>query len=92
MVGLFHCVRGRGRPFLIALAILWSPEERRANFMRDLRNWIGFISIAAAMAVVPAYGKKPLELGGTACLTPPPLHCPDKDCPGKMVTEGGATI
>jgi len=41
-----------------------------------------------------AYAKTstPLELAGVACQTPPPLHCPDKDCPGKLVTEEGTAI
>lgn len=41
-----------------------------------------------------AYAKKspPLEVAGVTCQTPPPLHCPDADCPGKMVTEEGSAI
>jgi pimeloyl-ACP methyl ester carboxylesterase len=43
----------------------------------------------AAIAFV-AYAKKmPMELAGVACQTPPPLHCPDKDCPGPLVIQGG---
>jgi hypothetical protein len=46
----------------------------------------------AAMACA-AYAKKaPVELGGVACQTPPPLHCPEKDCPGTMVIESGSAI
>ena len=41
-----------------------------------------------------AYAKKPEPLGvaGITCQTPPPLHCPDADCPGKLVTEEGSAI
>ena len=41
-----------------------------------------------------AYAKKPEPLGvaGVTCQTPPPLHCPDADCPGKLVTEEGSAI
>jgi hypothetical protein len=41
-----------------------------------------------------AYAKKspPMEVAGVACQTPPPLHCPDKDCTSKMVTEEGTAI
>jgi hypothetical protein len=41
-----------------------------------------------------AYAKKSplLEVAGVTCQSPPPLHCPDKDCPGKMVTEEGSAI
>ena len=41
-----------------------------------------------------AYAKKsePLEVAGVTCQIPPPLHCPDADCPGKLVTEEGSAI
>jgi hypothetical protein len=41
-----------------------------------------------------AYARKapPLEVAGVTCQTPPPLHCPDKDCPSKIVTEEGSAI
>lgn len=44
-----------------------------------------------ALIAIPAYGKKgaPVELAGVACQTPPPSHCPDKDCPSTMVVEQG---
>jgi len=49
----------------------------------------------AAMAVVAiaAYAKKmPVELAGVACQTPPPLHCPDANCPGPLVIESGTAV
>ncbi len=41
-----------------------------------------------------AYAKKsePVEVAGVICQIPPPLHCPDADCPGKLVTEEGSAI
>jgi hypothetical protein len=42
------------------------------------------------IAAIPAFAKKPaLELAGVTCATPPPEHCPDKDCPSAMVITGG---
>ena len=53
---------------------------------------IGFLALAAATAVQPAYGKKPLELDGVTCETPPPLHCPDANCPAATVVESGSAV
>jgi hypothetical protein len=39
-----------------------------------------------------AYAKKPIELGGIACQTPPPSHCPDANCPGSLAIEDGTAI
>jgi hypothetical protein len=50
------------------------------------------ITLAAAVVTIPAFaGKGAVELAGVACLTPPPSHCPDKDC-GAMVTEQGTAV
>lgn len=50
------------------------------------------ILLAAAIAVFPAFAeKKPIELAGEACQTPPPMHCPAKDC-GALVTEQGTAV
>lgn len=47
--------------------------------------------ILAAMAA--AYAKKmPIELDGVACQTPPPMHCPDANCPGALVIESGTAV
>ncbi|MGA3189254.1 MAG: alpha/beta hydrolase, partial [Bryobacteraceae bacterium] len=49
------------------------------------------IAVLAAAGIV--YAKKvPVELAGTACQTPPPLHCPDANCAGTMVIESGSTV
>jgi pimeloyl-ACP methyl ester carboxylesterase len=45
-----------------------------------------------AMAGTMAAKQSPLELGGVACRTPPPLHCADKDCPGALVIDQGTAV
>jgi hypothetical protein len=46
-----------------------------------------------AVAGAALYAKKiPLELDGLTCQTPPPLHCPDANCPATMVTESGTAV
>jgi len=50
---------------------------------------ISTIAILLA-AGVAAYAKKmPVQLAGVACQTPPPMHCPDANCPGPLVIESG---
>jgi pimeloyl-ACP methyl ester carboxylesterase len=57
---------------------------------RATRRRIGLLAVIGAMAAMAVYAKKPaLELDGVACQTPPPEHCPDANCPGPLVTEGG---
>ena len=45
----------------------------------------GFGSVAAAQ-------DKPFQFSGASCATPPPLHCPDKDCPGDRIINPGAVV
>jgi len=35
---------------------------------------------------------EPLRLAGADCMRPPVLHCPDADCPGDVVTNGGPVV
>ena len=35
---------------------------------------------------------KPFQFSGAPCVTPPPLHCPDKDCPGDRVINQGNVV
>ena len=44
------------------------------------------------VAALPVLAKKsaPLQLGGVQCQTPPPQHCPDKDCGALVVEQGNA--
>ncbi|HMN45411.1 MAG TPA: alpha/beta hydrolase [Povalibacter sp.] len=35
---------------------------------------------------------KPFQFAGAPCVTPPPLHCPDKDCSGDRVINPGNVV
>ena len=35
---------------------------------------------------------QPLQLGGTSCVRPPVLHCPDQGCSAETVTNGGPVV
>jgi pimeloyl-ACP methyl ester carboxylesterase len=49
--------------------------------------------LAGALAPALGYAQKPpLQLLGVACETPPPLHCPDADCPGPTIIEQGNAV
>ena len=51
------------------------------------------VTLAAVVTMIPAFGAKgPIELAGVACKTPPPSHCPDKDCASAMVIEQGTAV
>ena len=52
------------------------------------------LTVVAAMAAISAFAMKiePIQLAGVTCQTPPPLHCPDADCPGPMVIEQGTAV
>ncbi|MGH8186669.1 MAG: hypothetical protein ACREUC_08910, partial [Steroidobacteraceae bacterium] len=45
-----------------------------------------------AVAAVTFAQDKPFQFAGAPCVTPPPLHCPDKDCPGDRVINPGAVV
>ncbi len=49
-----------------------------------------FAIIAFSLAANGKSGK--VELGGVTCENPPPLHCPDANCPGTVVIEQGHAI
>src|SRR5687768_10222551 len=46
---------------------------------------IGGLAMSADTAAA-----QPLRLAGTTCETPPVMHCPDANCPGEVVTNGGS--
>ena len=54
-------------------------------------NSVTRLVLVGAMAVLPgaAQAAKYLELGGVPCVTPPPLHCGEANCPGALVIEQG---
>lgn len=61
--------------------------------MKPLHVLSRLLVLAAALAPVALCARKaPLELAGVSCQTPPPLHCPDANCPGPMVIEQGAAV
>jgi poly(3-hydroxybutyrate) depolymerase len=42
---------------------------------------------------ISAYANKAtVELGGVACQTPPPMHCPDTGCPADVIAQTGAAV
>jgi len=45
-----------------------------------------------AFALSASAAKKPVELAGVACVTPPPMHCPDTGCSGSLVIEQGNAV
>jgi hypothetical protein len=54
---------------------------------------IRFLAIAGVLAAIPVFAKKaPLELAGVSCQSPPPLHCPDANCPGQLVIDQGNAV
>ncbi len=57
-------------------------------------NRIAILAVIVAVAAMTGYAAKgqPIELGGVACQTPPPSHCPDADCPGPLVVEQGTAV
>jgi pimeloyl-ACP methyl ester carboxylesterase len=57
---------------------------RSAKFLLTLGLVCG---ASAAMAQ-----DKPFQFAGAPCVTPPPLHCPDKDCPGDRVINPGNVV
>ena len=36
--------------------------------------------------------KAGVELGGVACQTPPPMHCPESGCPADVIAQTGAAV
>jgi pimeloyl-ACP methyl ester carboxylesterase len=53
--------------------------------------------VAGLLAVLGQSGSgldaaQPLQLAGSTCSTPPVLHCPDANCPGDVVTNGGPVV
>jgi pimeloyl-ACP methyl ester carboxylesterase len=50
------------------------------------------VSALCALTMMANAQKQPLRLAGAACSRPPVLHCPDKDCPGEMVGNGGPVV
>ncbi|MGD2132581.1 MAG: alpha/beta hydrolase [Maricaulaceae bacterium] len=59
------------------------------------RTWS--TGLAAGCAAIAASGcammqTEPVMLAGQECARPPVLHCPETDCPGEVVTDGGPVV
>jgi hypothetical protein len=50
---------------------------------------LGAAFLASCQIMEPA---KPLTFAGAPCTRPAPMHCPDADCPGATVTNGGSVV
>jgi poly(3-hydroxybutyrate) depolymerase len=55
-----------------------------------LGRWLaagaGLVALASCQTPPPA---QPITLLGAPCSSPPPLHCPDADCPGDLIGNTG---
>jgi len=62
--------------------------------MNQSHTLIGLLAMAGAIVAIPAFARnaQPLRLAGVTCETPPPRHCPDKDCPSALVIEQGNAV
>ena len=63
--------------------------------MKESRDLIRLIAVLVAIAAftTPASAQKqPFRFAGAECSKPPVLHCPDKDCPGETVINGGPVV
>jgi poly(3-hydroxybutyrate) depolymerase len=67
------------------------PEE---TVMNESLNAIRMLAMAGAAVALMGYAsaQQPVRLAGATCATPPVLHCPDKDCPGEIVINGGPVV
>ena len=52
------------------------------------------LALLVALALTGGAGaqEQPFRFTGAACATPPPLHCPDADCPSDRVINQGAVV
>lgn len=47
---------------------------------------------AALLASCVTTPRQAVAFAGAPCVRPPPMHCPDKDCPGELVTNQGSVV
>ena len=50
------------------------------------------ILLAAAATLSACASAPPKQLAGVACQSPPPLHCPDENCPADLIANMGNAI
>jgi hypothetical protein len=62
--------------------------------MKESLRSICMLAMAGMALALIGYGRaqQPIRFTGATCATPPLLHCPDKDCPGDIVTNGGSVV
>ena len=62
--------------------------------MKALLDPIRIPTLAGLALVFTGYGsaQEPVRITGAACVTPPVLHCPEKDCPGDRVINPGPVV
>jgi hypothetical protein len=59
--------------------------------MRVAYLTVGLLVIAGAIG--PRLdAAQPLQIAGATCSAPPILHCPDANCPGEVVADGGPVV
>ncbi len=58
--------------------------------MNSLRMKLaGATALLAISGCVSQPAAEPVELLGVACSSPPPMHCPDVDCPAELIASPG---
>jgi len=61
--------------------------------MKQPFNTIGLLSAIGLVALTHiASAQQPFQFTGAPCVTPPALHCPDKDCPTDRVINPGLVV
>ena len=53
---------------------------------------LSLVILGGCAATTTVAQAQPLQLGGTPCVKPPVLHCPDQGCPAETVTSGGSVV
>jgi hypothetical protein len=51
-----------------------------------------FACVAVLACASLARAQDPVRFAGAPCVTPPVLHCPDKDCPSDRVINEGPVV
>ena len=59
---------------------------KSSAYFRALTAGAGLLALASCQTPPPA---QPITLLDVPCTTPPPLHCPDADCPGDLIGNTG---
>src|SRR5262245_50153478 len=69
---------------------------RSGGFRLVKKRMLMRILLALAITVVFLGGssaqEQPFRFTGAACVTPPPLHCPDADCASDRVINQGSVV